>query len=1102
MFAEVLSGSTYPPSVALRAASNESRFAAAALRVWAVCGLMLVVTLFAAPLYATGFTPGASMATARYLHTATLLPSGKVLAAGGFNSSGTLASAELYDPATNRWSAAGALATARGVHTATLLPSGKVLVAGGTNGGSLASAELYDPATNSWSAAGALTSARLSHTATLLPSGKVLVAGGYNGGDLASAELYNPATNSWSAAGALATARQRHTATLRPSGFVLVAGGEGASGSLASAELYDPATNSWGAVGALATARGQHTATLLPSGQVLAAGGGNSGGFLASAELYDPPWSAGGALATPRGQHTATLLPSGQVLVAGGRGNSGYLASTELYDPATTSWSAAGALAAACYQHTATLLPSGKLLVAGGTNGGSLASTELYDPATNSWSAAGALATARQGHIATLLPSGKLLVAGGYNSSGTLASTELYDPATNSWSAAGALASVREQHTATLLPSGKVVVAGGYGNSGTLASAELYDPATNTWSAAGALATARANHTATLLPSGQLLVAGGYNNVSGYLASAELYDPATNSWNAAGVLATAREQHTATLLPSGKLLVAGGFNSSGALAAAELFEPGLSPVSSLQPILSAANNFLLQTSKLAASSTGSSSNPATGAVTATGFVPRLQASGGGTNNSATNMPVFQVQRLDNEQMRFIANDETVNLSDTAFTGSASALAGFPAGPVRVRVWVNGVPSAARYSRLAVSPGAPTLAPTAIGGVLQATVNFTASSYDGGAPITSYTAMASPGGASASCTAPCTSISFNPIAAGTYTFAIVATNAAGSGSPSASSNSVIVQAASTTNLVSSANPSTFGQSVNFTATVSGQSPTGTVTFNDGATAICSGVGLSSGSATCPTAALTVGPHSITAVYSGDVNNTGSTSNIVAQQIDQAATASTTSLVSATNPSTFSQSVTFTATVTGQSPSGTVTFNDGATAICSAVPLSSGSAAGCTTSALTVGSHSMTAVYSGDTNNATSTSNTVTQLVNKVASTTSLATSCMMTFVGNQPFTMTASVSGAAPTGSVNFATQANIVVCGNVPLSSGSASCTTNALSVVGPGTEQSYSLTAIYAGDVDNAPSGSSAIVVTALNASDVVFRNGLELELASCPIE
>ena len=83
-----------------------------------------------------------------------------------------------------------------------------------------------------------------------------------------------------------------------------------------------------------------------------------------------------------------------------------------------------------------------------------------------------------------------------------------------------------------------------------------------------------------------------------------------------------------------------------------------------------------------------------------------RASGGATNNSATNIPVFQVQRLDNDQTRFIANDETVNLSDAGFTGSASAFAGFPAGPVRVRVWVNGVPSAAQYSTLAVTTGVP------------------------------------------------------------------------------------------------------------------------------------------------------------------------------------------------------------------------------------------------------------------------------------------------------------------------------------------------------------------------------------------------------------
>ena len=125
-----------------------------------------------------------NLATARSHHTATLLPSGKVLVAGGFNEScsetcGALSSAELYDPATGLWSPTGSLATARWLHTATLLPSGKVLVAGGYNTsiGGLSSAELYDPASGTWSATGSLWAARDSHTATLLPSGKVLVAG-------------------------------------------------------------------------------------------------------------------------------------------------------------------------------------------------------------------------------------------------------------------------------------------------------------------------------------------------------------------------------------------------------------------------------------------------------------------------------------------------------------------------------------------------------------------------------------------------------------------------------------------------------------------------------------------------------------------------------------------------------------------------------------------------------------------------------------------------------------------------------------------------------------------------------------------------------------
>src|SRR5438034_1166083 len=114
------------------------------------------------------------------------------------------------------WVPTGSLVTARARHTATLLPNGKVLVAGGSNGPALSSAELYDPASGTWTATGSLGTARERPTATLLPSGKVLVAGGDDIGrtGLSSAELYDPASGTWTATGSLGTVRFRHTATL------------------------------------------------------------------------------------------------------------------------------------------------------------------------------------------------------------------------------------------------------------------------------------------------------------------------------------------------------------------------------------------------------------------------------------------------------------------------------------------------------------------------------------------------------------------------------------------------------------------------------------------------------------------------------------------------------------------------------------------------------------------------------------------------------------------------------------------------------------------------------------------------------------------------
>jgi len=287
------------------------------------------------------WTATGSLANARYKHTATLLPNGQVLVAGGFAGAGLLvhplASSELYDPASGNWTATHVLATARYSHTATLLPNGHVLIVGGDHslgGDYQASAELYDPASGNWTGTGSLTTARVNHTATLLSNGKVLVAGGR---DLTfnpstSAELYDPASGTWAATGSLTTARVYHTATLLSNGKVLVA-----EGGVASAALYDPASGTWAAAGNLADLRYGHTATLLPNGNVLVAGGngGNPAGSLVSAELYDSAngtWTVTGSLGAARDSHTATLLPNGKVLIgAGGSDTSGVLTSAELY---------------------------------------------------------------------------------------------------------------------------------------------------------------------------------------------------------------------------------------------------------------------------------------------------------------------------------------------------------------------------------------------------------------------------------------------------------------------------------------------------------------------------------------------------------------------------------------------------------------------------------------------------------------------------------------------------------------------------------------------------------------------------------------------------
>ena len=330
----------------------------------------------------------------------------------------------------------GNMSTGRSAHTATLLPNGKVLIAGGNScffinyyqNCPLDSAEVYDAGAGTFATTGKMSVTRFSHTATLLSNGKVLVTGGHD----ASAELYDPTSGAFATTGSMSVGRSSHTATLLASGKVLIAGGSSTTGPgpFATAELYDPNSGTFAATGSMAAGRASHTATLLANGKVLIAGGSNSAGAaLATTELYDPAtgsFAAAKSMVSPRIFHTATLLSNGNVLVTGGMANIGNglsLSSAEVYDVVAGSFSVTGPMITARDSHFAVLLANGTVLVAGGSFGSSGAFTaELYSTVSGTFTETGGMETGRALAAAVLLPDGRVFVSGGSD----LISAELY----------------------------------------------------------------------------------------------------------------------------------------------------------------------------------------------------------------------------------------------------------------------------------------------------------------------------------------------------------------------------------------------------------------------------------------------------------------------------------------------------------------------------------------------------------------------------------------------------------------------------------------------------------------------------------------------------
>ncbi len=324
------------------------------------------------------------------------------------------------------------------------------------------------------------------------------------------------------------------------------------------------------------------------------------------------------------------------------------------------------------------------------------------------------------------------------------------------------------------------------------------------------------------------------------------------------------------------------------------------------------------------------------------------------------------------------------------------------------------------------------------------------------------------------------ISSAELTAGSHTIKAVYSGDSNFKSDSSSVTQVVNQSGPTVSLVSNLNPSTFEQNVTFKVTVtnSTHTPTGTVNFYDGAT-LLGNVALAGDSAFISSSVLTAGSHTIKAVYSGD-SNFKSDSSSVTQVVNQSGP--TVSLASNLNPSTFEQNVTFKVTVTNSShtPTGSVNFYDGATLIGN-VALS-GDSALISSAALTAGSHTIKAVYSGD-SNFKSDSSSITQVVNQSGPTVSLASNLNpSTFEQNVTFKVTVTNSSHTPTGSVNFYDGATLL--GNVALAGDSALISSATL------TAGSHAIKAVYSGD-SNFKSDSSSI-------TQVVNQSGPTVSLVS----
>jgi N-acetylneuraminic acid mutarotase len=620
-------------------------------------------------------------------------------------------------------------------------------------------------------------------------------------------------------------------------------------GILNAQSLMPSPTGTWSLTGAMSQARSGAAAAAMSGGAVLVSGGTDANGVvLATAEIYGAKGSFTivAPMNVPRTGHTATWLANtssdsgGYVLVTGGASTGGViLASAELYDPTANTWTLLPSpMVVARTGHPATALPNSSVLLSGGTSGNTsspvvLADLEQFGLTGQQFVFAGAMPTPRKAHAAAALQDGRVLIVGGTDANGnTLASTAIYDSTAGTVSSGPSLNTPRANATATTLLNGTVLIAGGTypegaaanANIAELQSAEIFDPVAGTITPTTAkLVQARAGHQAFLLTNNNnvLLVGGTYNGTD--LASSELYTPWTGTFVATGTMSTARSSATgAALFPlaDGQLLVAGGNNQQ-----------------------TDATGVVTTTT----SNTGELYGFATIKTDAPDYAPGTPVimTGTGWKPSET-VSLYMVATP--------TTADTAPLTTTAADGGGNIMYGMWAPDqtdlgARFYLTAVGATSGAQAQNT-FTDGSPTTTITIIG-----TGSVTETRSDTGETIKSCggsCTYSNSGTPSATCTSGVCTVTWsanynatlvaNP---GTNTFSgwsgtglctgqsTCAASANGNGDFAATATFLT---STTTGVASSANPSTYGTGVKFTATVSPSAATGTVTFLDGSTTL--------------------------------------------------------------------------------------------------------------------------------------------------------------------------------------------------------------------------------------------------------------------------